>query len=108
VHLTGYAVECGLKACISRLTNQDDYPDKDFAQKCYTHKIEKLVELAELELQRKAHANANPSFAANWLTAKDWDEKARYQHWTETQARELFAAVTDATTGVLPWIKVHW
>jgi hypothetical protein len=27
-YLAGYAVECGLKACIARLTSQDDYPPK--------------------------------------------------------------------------------
>jgi HEPN domain-containing protein len=107
-YLAGYAVECGLKACIAKLTNQYDYPNKDLAQKCYTHKIEVLIEVAGLELQRKADATANRTLGANWLIVKDWDERARYQQWTESQARKLYEAITDPANGVLPWIKVHW
>lgn len=107
-YLAGYAVECGLKACIAKLTNQDDYPDKDLAQRCYTHNIEVLVEVAGLVLQRKTDVTANAALGANWLIVKDWSEKARYQLWTEPQARKLFAAVTDINNGVLTWIRVHW
>lgn len=107
-YLAGYAVECGLKACIAKLTNQHDFPDKELAQRCFTHKIEVLVEAAGLVLQRKTDVAVNPTMGANWLLVKDWDEKARYQPWTEPQARKLFVAVTDTTNGVLPWIKGNW
>jgi HEPN domain len=36
-YLAGYAVECALKACIAKLTNKDDFPDKVFVQRSYTH-----------------------------------------------------------------------
>ena len=49
-YLAGYAIECGLKACIAKLTNQDDFPDKRFANDSFTHDIEKLVDLAGLKL----------------------------------------------------------
>jgi HEPN domain-containing protein len=107
-YLAGYAIECGLKACIAKLTRQHDYPDKDHAQKCYTHKIETLVEVAGLDLPRRVDAAANPALGGNWLVVKDWDEKARYRRWTEPQARKMVSAVTDRTNGVLPWIRVHW
>ena len=29
-YLAGYAVECGLKACIAKLTKPDEFPDKNF------------------------------------------------------------------------------
>lgn len=107
-YVAGYAVECGLKACIAKLTNAHDYPDKGLAQRCYTHDIEALAEVAGLEPQRKADATADPALRANWIIVKDWDETARYQQWTELQARELFAAITDTTHGVLPWIMDRW
>ena len=107
-YLAGYAVECGLKACVAKLTCQYDYPNRDLALRCYTHKIETLVEVAELERQRKSDTQANPVFGANWMIAKDWNETARYQQWSEPQARKLFAAVKDLTNGVLPWIMDHW
>jgi HEPN domain-containing protein len=107
-YLAGYAVECGLKACIAKLTNQYDFPDKEKANQSYTHKIEVLVEAADLALQRNTDRAANPAFGRHWLVVKDWDEKARYQSWTESQARKLFTAVTDATHGVLQWIRGRW
>ena len=107
-YLAGYAVECGLKACVAKLVNQHDFPDKDLTQRCYTHKIEVLVDVARLEAQRKAVASANRAFTDNWLVAKDWSESARYQLWTEFDARKLFAAVTDATNGVMSWVRGHW
>lgn len=107
-YLAGYAIECGLKACIARLTNQHDYPNKELALKCYTHKIETLVEVAGLVSQRKADVDSNPVLGKNWQLVKDWDEKARYQRWTQLQARMLVSAVMDSTNGVLPWIRVHW
>ncbi len=84
------------------------YPNKDLAVKCYTHKIEALVELAGVKNQRDADAIVNAVLGANWLIVKDWDEKSRYQQWTESQARKLFSAVSDAANGALPWIKGHW
>ena len=107
-YLIGYAVECALKACIAKLTNQYDFPDKDTVLKSYTHRIEALVEVAGLKVLRNADASANRIFDDNWQLVKDWNEQARYQRWTEAKARQLFTAVTDPTNGVLPWIMVHW
>ncbi len=106
--MAGYAVECGLKACIAKMTSQYDFPDKEFTYKCYTHKIESLIEAAGLVLQRNIDAIANPVLGANWLVVKDWDEKARYRIWAEPDAKKLVAAVADTTNGVLQWIKVRW
>lgn len=107
-YLAGYSVECALKACIAKLTNQHDFPDKGIAQRSYTHNIEALVGVAGLKQRRDEDVESNPALAANWLIIKDWNERVRYQARSESQARKLFAAITDATDGVLPWIKGHW
>ncbi len=107
-YLAGYAVECGLKACIATLTNQHDFPDKEFAIKCFSHDIEKLVVLAQLQTQRKVDSDADPDLAANWLTVKDWDEQSRYEQKEQADAQRLLDAITDAVHGVLPWIKQRW
>ncbi len=107
-YVAGYAVECGLKACIAKLTLQFDFPDKDKAQRSYTHKIDVLLEVAGLVDQRKIDFQTNPDLAANWLIAKDWEETARYQLWIESEARKLLLAVTEPKNGVLPWIKGLW
>lgn len=107
-YLAGYAVECGLKACIAKLTNQYDFPRKDIALKSYTHNLEALLRVAELKVQFAAAVSVNPNFEANWQVVKDWREDARYAPWTEFDARTLFNAITDSTDGVLPWIQGHW
>lgn len=34
-YLAGYAVECALKACIAKLMKSEEYPDRNFAEKCW-------------------------------------------------------------------------
>ena len=107
-YLAGYAVECALKACIARLTNLHDYPDKAFAVKCFTHNIETLVDAADLIEVRNAELQANVPLGKNWILVKNWNESSRYSMWSEAQARVLYAAVNDPATGVFPWIVARW
>jgi HEPN domain-containing protein len=107
--LAGYAVECGFKACIAKKTKRHDYPDKDFAARCFTHKVEQLVLQAGLQTVFQAARNADADLDLNWTLVKDWDEKARYERKrTRAQAQGLYDAVTDSAHGVLPWIKSRW
>jgi hypothetical protein len=107
-YLAGYAVECGLKACIAKLTSEHDFPDKDRAIKSYTHRIDVLADLAGLESQRDLDARGNPEFGTNWLVVIRWEEKSRYEFRSEPDARKLVKAVTDPSDGVLQWIVAHW
>jgi HEPN domain-containing protein len=108
-YLAGYAVECGLKACIAKLTNLHDFPrSPEFAKECFTHSIEKLVKAAELTDHRNRDAAASVALEANWATVKSWRESSRYERRSRDQAEKLIAAITDENDGVLPWIKRHW
>ena len=108
-YLAGYAVECGLKACIAGLTNQNDYPPKPkYIHDYYSHEIEKLVKTAGLTSERNADVAADPDLEANWGVVKDWSEESRYERKTQAQAQQLIAAITDAAHGVLPWIRQRW
>jgi hypothetical protein len=107
-YLAGYAIECALKAAISRLNNQHDWPEKGFVTECHTHNILSLVRLAGLEAARAADAAANPALAQNWLIVQDWNERSRYERHSEAKARRLVVAVTDTSNGVLPWIRARW
>jgi hypothetical protein len=107
-YLAGYSVECALKACIAKLTSQDDFPDKAFVLKCYTHVIETLVEAAGLTAQRDADAQINVDLSNNWSIVKDWTEASRYERSSEPEARAIIEAITHATNGVLPWIRIRW
>jgi hypothetical protein len=107
-YLTGYAVERAIKACIAKLTNQYDFPDKSYAQSCFTHNLETLMLLARLKVDLDGEISSNLGFAANWLTVKDWKEDSRYQTKTEPEAVDFLGAVRNNSDGVLPWIKARW
>ena len=108
-YLSGYAVECGLKACIARLTNQDDFPrDRKFVEECYTHNLEKLLKAAGLRPILDADTLTNHVFSGNWSIVKDWQESSRYEQRTPLEAQTLYEAITDRSHGVLPWIQLRW
>jgi len=64
-YLAGYAVECALKACIAKKTSRHEFPDKDRVNKSYTHKLDELIKLAELEESHKAEMKS-ASFRTDW------------------------------------------
>lgn len=110
-YLAGYAVECGLKACIlARLTAVPEaiFEDKKFSEKCWTHSVLELVKLAGLETAREADSRANPVLGQNWQVVKDWSERARYQTASHQKAKKLYDAITDQANGVMPWIRNRW
>ena len=47
-YLSGYVVECGLKACIAKLTKRYDFPDKGLVQGAYRHDLTQLLKMAKL------------------------------------------------------------
>lgn len=103
-YLAGYAVECGLKACIAKKTRRYEFPDKEYVNKTYTHDLEKLVDLAGL----KTDLQTDSFRVSNWDIVKDWDEQARYQEKTAVEAKALYDAIAEPSHGILPWIKSHW
>jgi hypothetical protein len=108
-YLAGYAVECGLKACvIKRLMATDAFPDKDFSRNCYTHDLTALVKLAGLESAANTAKAADPVLTFKWLVVLRWSEQTRYHRIAEAEARELYDAVADPNHGVLSWIRTHW
>jgi hypothetical protein len=109
-YLAGYAIECALKACILARIERTGviFEDKKFSEKCWTHKIADLVELAGLQAVRAAAYASDPALEVNWNTVEEWEEIRRYTRTPESEARQLVAAITDPAHGVLPWIKKHW
>jgi HEPN domain-containing protein len=111
-YLAGYAVEVALKACIIKMVMATSasflFQDRKFVEKCWTHDIEKLLELAGLKPAWTAATTGNPILWSNWAIANVWEEEKRYHRITEAEARGLYDAVSDAMHGVLPWIKTQW
>jgi HEPN domain-containing protein len=110
-YLAGYAVECGLKAClVAHVKRNVDviFRDRKFSEKCWTHDFEELFKLANLKAQWDADLAANLDLQDNWEVVKNWRETARYQRKSRRDAHKLYQAVTDPANGVLPWIRNHW
>ena len=103
-YLAGYAVECALKACIAKRTQQHDFPEKDFVNASYTHKLNVLLELTDL----KSDLLVDPILKANWDIVQDWTEKARYEKRIAEEAHALLAAIENQKGGLFQWIKQRW
>ncbi|MBP3959428.1 hypothetical protein J8F10_29645 [Gemmata sp. G18] len=112
-YLAGYAIECGLKACLLKYLGESGaiYSDPSYLKKladCWTHDLAKLVNLAGLDADFGAARGASAALDGFWSIVKDWKETSRYEERTETEARALYEAVSHAPNGVFPWIQSRW
>ena len=108
-YLTGYSVECALKACIARKTRRYDFPDKRVAIDSWSHDLAKLLKTAGLETTFDQDAKDNEALAENWTIVKDWSEDKRYKLTRTRQAAlDLYEAVMTDDSGVLKWIRRYW
>lgn len=106
-YLSGYVIECGLKACIAKQVKEFEFPDKKLAQDCYTHDLAKLIKTAGLQTVLD-NETRNKSFQLNWTLVKDWTEESRYQKHPEQVARDIYSAIAEQGNGVFEWVKRHW
>src|SRR6266487_1577186 len=104
-YLAGYAVECGLKACIAKQFKLYEFPDKQVVNDSYTHSITKLVKTAGLDLTLDQEFRADRAFEVNWGVVKDWSENTRYELISAQKARDMYVAVDHRRHGVLRWIR---
>ena len=104
-YLCGYAVECGLKACLAKKTRRYAFPPdpKKVREGYWTHELKNL--LKEVGDPLAAEMKNNP----NWAEATKWSEETRYSlDATQTMARNLYTAVAERKTGVLTCIRKYW
>ena len=106
--MAGYAVECALKSCIAKLMKSEEFPDRNFAEKCWTHNLTQLLDLAGLKADFEAALKAALDLRDNWDTVKEWNEESRYARTTKAKAESLYEAITDKKHGVLSWLKLRW
>jgi hypothetical protein len=107
-YIAGYAVECALKACIPKLMKSEEFPDKRFADKCWTHNLIQLLDLAGLKSDFDAAQLADRRLGRNWETVKEWTEESRYIRTSKAKAENLYEAIRDKKHGVLSWLKQRW
>lgn len=107
-YLCGYAVECGLKACIAKLIKQYEFPNRKTVNDSYSHDLVQLVRVAGLNTELDIAKGTDPNFELNWTIAKDWSEESRYRLHRRQASLELYNAIADPVHGVLPWIERYW
>lgn len=107
-YLTGVAVECAIKACIARKTEEFEFPDMKRVQESWHHDLPKLLNTAGLNDELTKRIVNDKQFEANWLTVRDWKIDSRYEQKLAAEARAIFEATTNASHGVLPWIEGYW
>lgn len=110
-YLSGYAAECGLKACLVKYVERTPhivFSTKKFSENCWTHSLVDLARFCGLEDARDAAFASNSLLKANWTQAIQWDEHSRYSQIPRDRAEKLYQAITDQHNGVMSWIKSHW
>ncbi|MBI3209103.1 MAG: HEPN domain-containing protein [Candidatus Solibacter usitatus] len=108
-YLLGYVVECALKACVAKRFRLHEVPERKLLSVFYTHDLDELLRASEVKSEFDRNAKVNPGVAFNWNIVLDWSPDARYDvNKTESQARELYTAVTDCDSGVWTWLKTQY
>jgi len=110
-YLAGYAVECALKACIARKTQQYEFPDWQKVRESYTHDPDKLLKMAELSDALATARQKKPKLDVSWALVRRWSVDARYlgpRRSAKREAVDLYTAIADAENGVLRWLKRRW
>ncbi len=107
-YLAGYVLECALKACIAKQVKEFDFPNKKLANDSYTHNLANLLNTAGLKEKLSEQEKQNKGFKLNWAVVNKWSEESRYDCVIKKQdAHDLFNAITDNESGVLPWLKKY-
>jgi hypothetical protein len=86
----------------------EEFPDRAFAEKCWTHNLPQLLGLAGLKATLDAAMRADTDLAGNWDSVKEWNESSRYARTSKANAENLYEAITDKKHGVLLWLRQHW
>jgi HEPN domain-containing protein len=64
-YLSGYVVECALKACIAKKTQRHDFPDKALTNSSYSHELTTLLRCADLDALLELEFSKRPQLESN-------------------------------------------
>jgi HEPN domain-containing protein len=113
-YLAGYAVECALKACIARKTQEFDFPEKKRVNDSHTHDLGKLLMLAGLSEDLQCEFAADAAMEWRWGIVRDWSEESRYEIFQDSEAERIQRAtlminvIGAQSGGIMQWIKQRW
>lgn len=108
-YMCGYVVECALKACICKRTNQFDfYRSPNESRDAWSHDFNRLIKAAGLESELNNARATDKQLDVHWKSAGNWRPSDRYERRSAEEARALFAASSAADHGVYSCIKRLW
>jgi hypothetical protein len=108
-YMCGYVVECALKACICKRTDQYAfYPHPKEAQKAWSHKFKDLISLADIGERIEEDRRADDILDIYWKAVEGWSEGSRYEPRGQKVTEDLLAAVSDPAHGVLSCLRRFW
>lgn len=115
-HILGFIIEYALKSCILEHINLTgwifDEKGKNKIEDCRTHDFMTLIRIAglldKLNDKLKERTPDGIEFVRCWETVSRWAVASRYELKTESEAKDLFAAITNDPHGVLKWIQTYW
>jgi hypothetical protein len=105
VYLSGYVVECALKARICKFLKLSKYPSDELGNIFKTHNFGILKLLAGLE--GEITISKNRALFDNWSTATRWAPELRYAPEGTSgkqNATDILASIKDKPNGVLTWL----
>mgnify|MGYP005822863679 CR=1 FL=1 len=103
-YLSGYAIECALKARIAAQFRANEIPDRRLVDRVHVHDLSKLLSLAGLEDELEAEMETDQGLREGWRTITKWSERARYEIWTLESASAILDAV-GGDQGLLRWLQ---
>ena len=104
-YLGGHAVESALKSCIARATPRYEFPDRNRANRAYSHNLEELLRLAGLESRLNM---ADPKVRGAWAKARTWNVETRYRVGRPRVEVLDFMDAVAGRHGVLRWLRQFW
>jgi hypothetical protein len=108
-YMCGYVVECALKACICKKTNQFDFhPSPEASRAAWSHDFEKLIRAADLESEINAARELDRALDVKWESVENWSPNSRYEPHGQPEAQLILDAVADQDHGVFSCIKQLW
>ena len=108
-YMSGYVIECALKACICKRTKEFDfYPRPKEAQKAWGHDRKDLIGLADLVEKIDEDRRTDGTLNIYWKEVETWTVESRYERHSQREAKDLYDAVSHPVHGVLACIKRHW
>lgn len=112
VYVSGYVLECALKAVICKTLKLADYPRNVQVQSSaisfHTHNFDILSMLAGMS-QELSNGIASRDLFQNWSDiTTTWKPELRYMPvgtWKKVDAEKMLHALTDSPHGVITYIK---